>query len=90
MRACDGLGLPAATQRFVDGHYAAIQLNLGLGLAVFSRQTLALGVEQDQKVHCAFAVADSSQISGSSAGFALTNQRHQTLLAFAVITKSVF
>ena len=39
--------LPAATQRFVNGHYAAIKFYLGLRLAVFSGQTLALGIEQD-------------------------------------------
>ena len=63
VRAGDSLGLPAAAQCFVNSHYAAIQLNLGLGLAVFGRKTLALGIEQHQKVHRAFAIANGCEVS---------------------------
>lgn len=40
-----GVRLPSAAQRLVDGDDPAIQVDLGQGLGVFSRQTLALGIQ---------------------------------------------
>ena len=45
--AGDRLWLPTATQSLVDRDDAAIQIDFGLGLSVFRRQTFALGIEQD-------------------------------------------
>ena len=89
MGAGDGLCLPAAAQGFVNSHYAAIQLNLGLRLAVFGRQSLALGIEQHQKIHRPFAVANRRQVRCRAAGLALTNQRNQALLTFAVVAEGI-
>lgn len=36
--------LPATAERFVNGHYAAIQLDFGLRLSVFGGQAFAFGV----------------------------------------------
>ena len=56
--------LPTAAQGFVDRDDAAIQVYFGLGLGVFGGQALALGVEQHQEVHGAFAVADGGEVGG--------------------------
>eukprot|EP01136_Pigoraptor_vietnamica_P030400 Opistho-1_new@89591 len=82
--------LPATTQGLVDRDDAAIQIDFGLGLAVFGVQAFALSVEQHEEVSGAFAVADFRQIGSLAARFTLTDQRDQTLLTLAVITEGVF
>ena len=67
MRAGHRFSLPAAAQRFVNRHHAEVQLDFGLRLAVFSRQSFALGIELHQKVHRAFAVTDRRQVGSGAA-----------------------
>src|SRR5690606_38128805 len=52
------LGLPATTERLVQRHHAAIQLHFRLRLGILGGQPLALGVQQHEEIHRAFAVAD--------------------------------
>ncbi|MCY1247787.1 hypothetical protein D9M72_611480 [compost metagenome] len=87
--ARDRLRLPAATEGLVDRDDAAIQINLGLGLGIFGRQALTLGIEQHEEVGGAFAVADLGEVGGGAARFALANQRNQPLLALAIVAEGV-
>lgn len=51
------LRLPATAQGLVDRDDPAIQLDLALGLGILGTEPFALGVQQYQVIHRAFAVA---------------------------------
>ncbi|MNX97062.1 hypothetical protein D3C86_1294110 [compost metagenome] len=82
--------MPAATEGLVDRDDAAIQIDFGLGLRIFGRQTFTLRIQQHQEVGSAFAIADLGEVGSGTAGLTLTNQRNQSLLTFAVIAEGVF
>jgi hypothetical protein len=68
---CVTASLPTTTQRFVQRHGTRIDRRFRLGKIIIRRKLHAFGIQQFQITGSAFLIADTCQIGGALALFAL-------------------